>query len=413
MENWTLVRQRFDPERIEDPATAVRHAFERVHASERIARDATIAITAGSRGIDAIVPVLQAVVAEVKRLGAKPFITAAMGSHGGATPDGQRQVLRTYGITEGAIGCEIRSSMEVVSLGATETGFEVFIDRAAFSSDGIIVVGRVKPHSILTGELGSGLLKMAAIGLGKQRGADSIHIQGIQENLVPAARRVLERAPIAFGIALVENAFDRLAIVEGATPDEFESVDRRLLMQARMHLPQIPFDPLDVLIVERMGKNISGTGMDPNVIGMYRRNGGVPDRHIDRIVVLDLTEASHGNAIGVGMADVITRRLKEKIDYAAMEMNAVTSGFLAGVKVPMAVATDREAIALACKPYDPARLRAVRIVDTAHLDYLQISAALVPEVAANPQLDIVEDAALQFTEEGELAPFPAELAPTL
>jgi hypothetical protein len=184
-------------------------------------------------------------------------------------------------------------------------------------------------------------------------------------------------------------------------------------MQARMHLPQIPFDPLDVLIVERMGKNISGTGMDPNVIGMYRRNGGVPDRHIDRIVVLDLTEASHGNAIGVGMADVITRRLKEKIDYAAMEMNAVTSGFLAGVKVPMAVATDREAIALACKPYDPARLRAVRIVDTAHLDYLQISAALVPEVAANPQLDIVEDAALQFTEEGELAPFPAELAPTL
>jgi hypothetical protein len=336
-----------------------------------------------------------------------------MGSHGGATPDGQREVLRTYGITEGAIGCEIRSSMEVVSLGATETGFEVFIDRAAFSSDGIIVVGRVKPHSILTGELGSGLLKMAAIGLGKQRGADSIHIQGIQENLVPAARRVRERAPIAFGIALVENAFDRLAIVEGATPDEFESVDRRLLMQARMHLPQIPFDPLDVLIVERMGKNISGTGMDPNVIGMYRRNGGVPDRHIDRIVVLDLTEASHGNAIGVGMADVITRRLKEKIDYAAMEMNAVTSGFLAGVKVPMAVATDREAIALACKPYDPARLRAVRIVDTAHLDYLQISAALVPEVAANPQLDIVEDAALQFTEEGELAPFPAELAPTL
>jgi hypothetical protein len=405
---WALVRQRFDATRIDEPRVAVAAAFDAAAARERIASGARVAITAGSRGIDAIVPVLRAVADEVRALGAQPFITAAMGSHGGATAEGQREVLDGYGITEAAIGCPIRSSMEVVSLGTIETGFEVFFDRSAFEADAVIVVGRVKPHSILTGELGSGLLKMSAVGLGKQRGADSIHVHGLQENLVPAARHVLARTPIAFGIALVENAFDRLAIVEGVVPEAFEDADRRLLARARAFLPQLPFDPLDVLIVDEIGKNISGAGMDPNVIGMWRRNGGAPDRQIARIVALDLTAESHGNAVGVGMADLITERLRGKIDLAATAMNAVTSGFLAGAKIPLAFPSAREAIEIACKPFDPEAMRGVRIRDTAHLEYLQITRALLDGARRDPRLEVVaQPSPLRFDEAGDLTPLAA------
>jgi hypothetical protein len=253
----------------------------------------------------------------------------------------------------------------------------VFCDREAFAADGIIVVGRVKPHSILTGELGSGLLKMTAIGLGNQRGADAIHVAGVQEHLVPCARHVLANAPIAFGIALVENPRDELALVRGVAPADFESADRELLARVRAQSPMLPFDPLDVLVVDFIGKNISGAGMDPNVIGMWRRNGGNPDRRIGRIVALDLTAESHGNASGVGMADIITQALKAKIDYDVTYMNAITSNFLVGAKVPLTVGDAHEAIELACRPFAPDRLRCVRIRDTAHLEYLLVSPALL------------------------------------
>lgn len=405
MSGWALVHQRFDLARIDDPGAAVRAAFARVEAQRRIAPGASIAITAGSRGIDAIVPVLRAVASAVQELGATPFLTAAMGSHGGATAEGQREVLRGYGITEQAVGCEIRSSMEVVPLDVTEAGVEVFCDRQAFESDGIVVVGRVKPHSILTGDLGSGLLKMSAIGLGKRNGADALHAKGLQSNLVAAARLILARAPIAFGIALVENAHDRLALLEGVRPAEFEAADRRLLARARAYLPQVPFDPLDVLIVDAIGKNISGAGMDPNVIGMWRRNGGLPDRLIERIVALDLTDESHGNAVGVGMADVITRRLRSRIDEQATYMNAATSGFLAGAKIPLTLPSAREAIELACKPFDPRSARIVRIADTAHLEYLQVSPSLLLDVAADARLEIVaQPCPLEYDDRGELVP---------
>jgi hypothetical protein len=397
--DWTVVRQRFEGRRIEDVEAAVGRAFESGGAAARIKPGASIAVTAGSRGIDAIVPVLRAVAGRLRALGAHPFVTAAMGSHGGATGEGQREVLRGYGITEATMGCPVRSSMEVVSLGLTDTGFEVFCDRNAFESDGIVVVGRVKPHSILTGDLGSGLLKMTAIGLGKQRGADSIHVQGVAAHLVSAARRVLARAPIALGIALVENAYDRLAIVEGVGPEGFEEADRRLLAQARAWLPRLPAAllPLDVLIVDRIGKDISGAGMDPNVIGMWRRNGGEPDVAIARIVALDLSDASHGNAIGVGMADLITASLEQKIDRHAMAMNALTSGFLSGAKVPIALPTAQAAIDEACRPFARERLRAMRIQDTAHLEYLRVSPVLGAEATAIDDLEIADAASHSTT----------------
>jgi hypothetical protein len=396
-----LVRQHLEARRVDDVAAAVAQALDEAGAGERIAPGMAIAITAGSRGIDKIVEILAAVAAGVRRCGGLPFVTAAMGSHGGATAAGQSEVLRGYGITAESIGCEIRSSMEVVALGNAPGGAEVFCDRNAFCADGIIVVGRVKPHSILTGELGSGLLKMTAIGLGNRRGADAIHSAGVQAHLVPCALHVIERAPILLGIALVENPRDELAAVRGALPAQFAALDRELLAQVRATLPALPFDPLDVLIVDAIGKNISGAGMDPNVIGMWRRNGGAPDRRIDRIVALDLTPESHGNATGVGMADIITRRLQAKIDYDATYMNAVTSNFLAGAKVPLTVATAREAIELACRPFDPRSLRCVRIRDTAHLEYLVISHALLDAPGADAKLAVVGSAGSVALDAGE------------
>jgi len=384
-----LVRQRLDTTRVADVAAAVAGAFDEAQARERIAPGTAVAITAGSRGIDEIVAILAAVAAEVRRCGGLPFITTAMGSHGGATDAGQREVLTGYGITADAVGCEIRSSMEVISLGTAANGDEVFCDRDACAAGGIIVVGRVKPHSILTGDLGSGLLKMTAIGLGNQRGADAIHIAGVQEHLVPCARHVIERAPIAFGIALVENPRDELALLRGVAPAGFEAADRELLAYVRARSPALPFDPLDVLVVDYIGKDISGAGMDPNVIGMWRRNGGAPDRAIGRIVALDLSAQSHGNATGVGMADVITEQLRAKIDFKATYTNSITSNFLHGAKVPLTAGSAREAIELACRPFAPDRLRCVRVRDTAHLEYLLVSQALL-ETAAGETLERVE-----------------------
>ncbi|MGD0475102.1 MAG: DUF2088 domain-containing protein [Candidatus Velthaea sp.] len=389
-----LVRQQLDATRVEDVAAAVAQAFGQARARERIAPGASIAITAGSRGIDKIVEVLAAVVSEVRRIGGIPFVTTAMGSHGGATDVGQREVLTGYGITEEAVGCEIRSSMDVVSLGTAVNGDEVFCDRNAATAGGIVVVGRVKPHSILTGALGSGLLKMTAIGLGNQRGADAIHVGGVQQHLVPCARHVLAHAPIAFGIALVENPRDELALVRGVVPADFEAADRELLDYVRARSPALPFDPLDVLVVDFIGKDISGAGMDPNVIGMWRRNGGAPDRQIGRIVALDLTPQSHGNATGVGMADVITEQLRAKIDFKAMYTNALTSNFLWGAKVPLTVGSAREAIELACRPFAPDRLRCVRLRDTAHLEYLLVSRALLDAAGADGTLERVEGGAV-------------------
>lgn len=387
MTSAVLVRQHLESTRVDDVGAALAQAFDSAGVAERIGPGMSIAITAGSRGIDRIVEVLAAVAASVRRHGGIPFITTAMGSHGGATAAGQRDVLRGYGIVEAAVGCEIRSSLDVVSLGRAPNGDEVFCDRDACEADGIIVVGRVKPHSILTGELGSGLLKMTAVGLGNQRGADAIHVAGLQAHLVPCALHVIAHAPILLGIALVENPRDELALIRGVRPAEFFSADRELLAKVRSDSPSLPFDPLDVLVVDEIGKNISGAGMDPNVIGMWRRNGGAPDRQIGRIVALDLSAESHGNAVGVGMADIITERLRTKIDFGATYTNALTSNFLTGAKVPLTVAGTADAIEIACRPFAVDALRFVRIRDTAHLEYLLVSPPLL--AVATTSLDII------------------------
>lgn len=383
------VRQRWIDDGIDDIEGAVTRALTEAEFSRRVAPGARVAITVGSRGIDRIAQVVRAMADALRERGAAPFVVAAMGSHGGATAAGQREVLAGYGITEAAVDCDVRCTMEVVELGRTRAGNTVFFDREAFNADAVVVVGRVKPHSILTGDLGSGLLKMTAVGLGNQRGADALHALGLQAHLAETAALVLAHAPIAMGLALVENTFDRIALVRAVVPQDFATADRELLALARRYLPTLPFDPLDVLIVDRIGKDISGAGMDPNVIGMWRRNGGTAERTIRRIVALDLSDASHGNAIGIGMADIVTARLADKMDVDVSLANAMTSDFFAGLKVPVTMPTANDAVALACRTFAPQHARVMRIADTAHLENLWISEALLAEAASDPQIEIV------------------------
>lgn len=373
------VRQRLSVERLDDPAAEAARAF-RSAAGGVIRPGERVALAVGSRGVATLAPVVAAVVSELRALGAEPFVVPAMGSHGGATAEGQRTVLAGYGVTEAAVGCPFVSSMDTVLLGATAEGVPVYADRAAAGADAVVLLNRVKPHSSLTGDQGSGLMKMAAVGLGNRRGAETVHAAGLAAHLAPVARVALARLPVRLGVALVENGLDETHTVEVVSAAGIEEADRRLLRQARALLPRIPIDPIDVLVVDRIGKEISGTGMDPNVIGMHRRKGGAPDRTIRRIVALDLTEASHGNANGVGMADIVTERLRAKIDWDATYTNALTGDFLHGAKLPLVAPTARDAVALACRPWAPEAIRLVRVADTAHLETLWVSGALLGEL---------------------------------
>lgn len=383
------VRQHFPDDSIEDVAAAVQAEFHRLRVAERVQPGMSIAVTAGSRGIDRSAEITRAVVDGLQALGARPFIVPAMGSHGGATVEGQLAILASYGITEEAMGCPIRATMEAVPLGTTASGYIVYCDRYAYEADGIVVVNRVKPHTILTGDLGSGLAKMLAIGLGKAVGADSIHRMGIEENLLPAVRTVLAKTKVLFGLAIVENSYDKAARIEAVLPTEIEEADLRLLRLARSYLPTVPFDPLDVLIIQEIGKNISGAGLDPNVVGMHRRLEVPPQRRIGRIVALNLTEESHGNAIGFGMADIITERLADRVDYEVTCINALTSHFLWGVKQPLTAPNDELALRLALRPFPPQSARAVIIRDTAHLDTLWVSTALLAELPSYEQSELL------------------------
>jgi hypothetical protein len=383
-----LVRQHFDTTHVTNIRAAVAEGFRR-HAPGAITPGMRVAITAGSRGIANIAEIIAAVADEVRMLGAEPFVIAAMGSHGGATAAGQREVLQSYGVIEERVGCPVITTTEVVPLGATDAGVTAYTNRAAYEADAIILLNRVKPHTILTGELGSGLMKMAAIGLGNPAGADSIHHMGLQQHVIPVARLVLQRAPIKLAVAIVENSLDQTWKIEAIPPDEIEEADKRLLREARALLPNIPFDPLDLLIVDQIGKNFAGTGMDPNVIGMHRRIGGPPQREIGCIVACDLSDESHGNASGVGMADVITEQLRAKIDWHATYTNGLTANNFWGVKLPVACATAREAVLLAMKPYNAASIRAVRVRNTAQLDEMWVSQALLAELGRYPSLEQV------------------------
>jgi hypothetical protein len=406
--NVVRVRQEFDRTRLGDPCGAVTAGLKKLGLAGKLKPGARIAITAGSRGINNLVAMTRAAADAVKSMGGKPFIVPAMGSHGGATDEGQKNLLADLGISEANMGCPVLSSMAVEEIGRTGNGTPVYLDRNAAHADGIIVINRVKPHTAFRGEIESGLCKMLAVGLGKHKGAQQMHRAGLGPTLVEAARLILARAPVLAGIAVLENSLDATAEIHVVPPERFEETDRVLLKRAWQVLPRIPFDPLDVLVVDEMGKNISGTGMDNNVIGIGPRVGGKMEMGhpaVSTIVVLGLTPETHGNANGVGLADITTRRLADSIDYKATYTNVLTTRLWSAGRLPVIMETDREAIEVAVGETQPDQVRLARIKNTLHLEELEISEALLPE-AKKAGLTVVRGPEpLAFDEAGRVRPW--------
>ena len=403
------IRQRFEQNGIRDIPAAVQREMSRPEITARIRPGMNVAITAGSRGIANIVVILQQIVSAVKKAGAHPFIFPAMGSHGGATAEGQRLLLEGYGITEQAVGAPVRSTMDTVVVGSTAGGLPVHVDAYAAAADGVIVVGRIKPHTAFHGTYESGLLKMMAIGMGKQRGAETCHAAGFGRfsEVVPSfARIVLSTGKILFGVGIVENSFDDTCRLEAVVPSEIERREPQLLEEARRLMPRIPFAEFDVLVVDTIGKNFSGDGADPNITGTYCTPYASGGPRIKRYVILDVDDDSHGNSVGVGMADITTARLMEKTDYDAMYPNALTSRALNTVRIPMVLKSDSLALKAAVFSsigIDLENPRIVRIANTSHVETLYVSEAMLEETKRTSSIEVIEPPAeMAFTPEGNL-----------
>lgn len=388
------VRQTFPRPRVADPAGEARRQVGAL-LEGRLRPGAEVAITAGSRGIAGIAAILAACADAVRAAGGRPFFVSAMGSHGGGTAEGQRAVLAELGLTEESLGAPLRVGTETVVLGRTASGFEVHCDRHAAAAAAILVVNRVKAHTAFHGPNESGLLKMMAIGLGKVPGATAIHRLGpvaMAKTVPEAAEFMRARLPVIGGLAIVENGYEETALLRAVPSERMAAEERELLRLAKSLMPGLPVRGADLLIVDQMGKNFSGTGMDVNVHGRWGSAGGgePPDPDIARLVVLDLSPGSHGNANGVGLADITTARLAARIDLAATYLNSITTGFLDRAKIPMVMADDRSAIAAALRTLgdpDPAAVRALRIRNTLHLEELWCSPAVLPLLPAHCAVD--------------------------
>jgi hypothetical protein len=404
------VRQHLPTDHLADPRGHTRQLLLDAGLGEKVRRGARIAITAGSRGMGGFVELLSGAIDAVKAAGGEPLVIPAMGSHGGATPEGQTEILRRLGVTEETVGAPVCATMDTLSLGTAENGAVAHLDRLGAEADGIIVLGRVKTHPESAGELASGLLKMTTVGLGKQAGAQEAHSHGLWESVRAVPRLVLAQAKVLFGVAVVENGFRQPLVVEVVPPsyDAFLEADVRLLETAKAHLAMLPFEHLDLLVVDELGKNISGAGMDPNIVGKWRMSGGprVPD--FSRIVVLSLTAPSLGNGLGSGLADFITQRFLDAHDPEVTYVNLLTASEPGGNSqeglLPLALPSDQEAIevALYASLAGPAP-RVCRIKNTEELDRFWVSEGLMDEVKQNPKLTVLEPPQpMAFNEAGNL-----------
>lgn len=404
------VRQVFPDTALADVAAALREELRRPAIVGRIKPGTSVAVAVGSRGLADLPVLVRTVVEELRAREAEPFIVPAMGSHGGATAEGQVKLLGALGVTEESAGCPIRSSMETVELGALPNGLPVLMDRHAMAADGIVVINRVKPHTSFSGRIESGLMKMITIGLGKQKGADSCHALGFGEmerNVIEMARIKLARAPFLFGVASIENGYDRICKVAAVPPEDIFETEQSLLAEAKRNMPSILFNPLDVLIVDAMGKEFSGTGMDPNITGRASTPYVETRQCIGKMAVLDLSARTHGNATGIGLADICTRRLFDKIDFDATYANHITSTVLAGGKIPIVMKNDRQAVQLAVKTsnvVDRDRLRLVHIPNTLHLETIRIAETMLDEARTHTGIEVIgEPEPWAFDATGNLA----------
>ncbi|MEK3906967.1 lactate racemase domain-containing protein [Oceanobacillus sp. FSL W7-1309] len=400
------VKQTFDSTK-EDVAGTLQAQLEQV--KDTVKPGMEIAIAVGSRGVDRLVDLTAVTVKFLQDLGAKPFIVPSMGSHGGATAEGQKAVLEHLGVTEEAVNAEIRSSMEVVKIGELSNGLPVYIDKLASQADGIVVINRVKPHTAFRGPVESGIMKMISIGLGKQKGAEACHQLGFKhmaEHVPAMAKMTMEKMPIIFAVATVENAFDKVAKVEVLRPENIESRETELQKLSKQLLPKLFFDEIDVLIIDEIGKNISGDGMDPNITGRYPTpyaHGG-PD--VSKMVVLDVTPQSEGNANGVGTADFTTERLVNKMDKHGTYANGLTSTVVGPTHISTTLPNDKMAIQSAiktCNILDFTKVKLVRIKNTLEISEIEVSEAFLEHVQEHENLEQASELyEFDFNKEGNL-----------
>ncbi|PPK79998.1 uncharacterized protein DUF2088 [Lacrimispora xylanisolvens] len=399
-------RNKIEPEEIPG---IIKKLLSEEKFSSQIKPGMKIAITAGSRGIANNALTTKCIADFIKSKGAQPFVVPAMGSHGGSTAAGQREILRGYGITEEYLQCPILSSMEVKKIGVNEEGKDVYIDKYAAESDGIVIGCRIKPHTAFRGPYESGIMKMMAIGLGKQYGAEVCHEAGFKhmaKNVPLFGKAIIRHAPVLFAVPTIENAYDETCKIVAVNADEIEEMEPALLKEAASYMARILVDSCDVLIVDEIGKNYSGDGMDPNITGTFcspYATGGIAAQ---RVVVLDLSKETHGNGIGLGFSSATTKRVFDKLDLASMYPNAITCTVLGGVRIPIIMESDREAIQVcikSCNEIDKTRPRVVRIPNSLHLEHIMLSEDYLEEIKGMETIEIEsEPMDLPFDEDGML-----------
>ena len=389
------VKQNFEDHKIEDVALAVKNEILKPEITQTIKAGASIAIGVGSRGVANIDIAVKSLVTSLKQLGAVPFIFPAMGSHGGGTVENQTALLAGYGVTEDKVGAEVRATMETVVPVVLDDGTKVHMDKFAYEADGVILINRVKPHTNFRGSIESGIVKMMTIGMGKINGASELHGSYPMSNfgtaLPNAAKHLLEKINFLFGVGLVEDAYDHTAIVEAIPANQLFDKEANLQAMAKKLMGKICFDQIDVLVIDEIGKEISGGGCDPNITG-NKNEPGFEKPNVSKIVLLDLTDKTKGNATGFAAADVITKKLFDKIDFPTTYANVVASSKLEGGKIPIPMKDGDQAVRLALKTLngiDPIKARVVRIKNTLKLAEIYVSEAMLKDVDENSMLEAI------------------------
>ncbi|WP_449354503.1 lactate racemase domain-containing protein [Virgibacillus natechei] len=403
------VGQQFKADQIDELGNALKSELEKDQIKETVKPGMEIAVAVGSRGLDRLPELTAVTVKFLQDLGAKPFIVPCMGSHGGATGPGQKAVLEHLGVTEESVNAEIRSSMEVIKVGELDNGLPVYIDEIASKADRIVVINRVKPHTAFRGPVESGIMKMISIGLGKQKGAEACHQLGFKhmaEHVPAMAKMTMEKMPILFAVATVENPFDKVAKIEVLAPEEIEERETELQKLSKQLLPKLHFDKIDVLVIDEIGKNISGDGMDPNITGRYPTPYAYGGPDVTKMVVLDLTPETEGNANGVGTADFTTQRLVDEMDREATYANGLTSTVVTPTHIATTLPNDRQTIQAAIKTsniLDFNTVKMVRIKNTLELSEIEVSEALLDHVNEHDSIEQLSDLYdIDFDNEGNL-----------
>lgn len=395
----TKVQQIFDDSKIEDVVSETKRELEKKEISEKIHKGDRVAIAIGSRGISNLRDILKTLIDFLKRQEARPYIVSAMGSHGGGTEEGQKEVLAGYGITEEAMGIPVITTVDVETAGELPGGQKIYFDKAAASADAIIPVNRIKLHTDFTGALQSGLCKMLVIGLGNQKGCSSIHEENPEvfaDIIENAAKVILKRYPVVFGLGIIENAYDKTFHIEAIPSEQLIEREKELVEVAKKNMPVLMVPDIDILVMDEIGKDISGAGYDPNIIGISSvlHEFSLPVPKIKRMVLLDITPGSHGNGIGMGLFDVTTRKVFEKLDYESMYANAIACKCIEDAKIPIIASDKNEAIRVAAKcirGVDREKLKIVEIRNTLSLDHIWVSQSVIEDIKNNPKIKIEKE----------------------